>query len=326
MGGSINPLRRLTSLTIEYDQVPDEIRCCLELVRTCNQDLQRLIELRNEHLALLEKQPDALERVNNIIGAAHKGLAEICEVVEKCRPEANRGKTPFRNRMKWIFGDSTQFRNQEPVISRHHATVLAELNFVRQVALWAPIADQQRVSESQTAEAPLPVFNNIGLLGDLMGDVSVLESDSIPAPRNSPPIATPSPPTSLNMSQTTLSSWPSSSIRQDPQISPSKTPIQVLNPILNGTTSTFPSLPYDDEKEVVKENKLEPPEEGIVVSIPSHDQRADFSIFSAPRTTNTPKTILRWVFSGFIAIHAIRASTTNIELPQICLRYRKHRI
>ncbi|KAH7126110.1 hypothetical protein EDB81DRAFT_663142 [Dactylonectria macrodidyma] len=171
MGGSINPLRRLTNLTIEYDQVPSEIRSCLELVRTCNKDLQLLIELRNEHLALLEQQTETLDRVNSIIEAAHVGLSEACEVVERCRPGAHRGKTPFRNRMKWILGDSLQFRNHEPVISRHHSAVLAELIFVRQMALWSPVADQQKAIESRSIEKAPLVFDNIALLGDFMGDV-----------------------------------------------------------------------------------------------------------------------------------------------------------
>ncbi|KAF7554375.1 hypothetical protein G7Z17_g2977 [Cylindrodendrum hubeiense] len=175
MRGSLNPIRHLATLIIEYDQVPNEVRCCLELVRTCDQDLQRLIQLRNEHLVLLEKQPEALERVNNIIEGAHNGLVEVCEIVERCRPEAHQGKTPFRNRVKWIFVDSMQFHNQEPVISRHHAAVLAELNFVRQIVLWAPMAEQQKIQESQPIEKALPVFDNIALLGELMGDVSGFE-------------------------------------------------------------------------------------------------------------------------------------------------------
>ncbi|KAH7136761.1 hypothetical protein B0J13DRAFT_80666 [Dactylonectria estremocensis] len=257
MGRSINPLRRLTSLTIEYDQVPSEIRSCLELVRTCNKDLQRLIELRNEHLSLLEKQPETLDRVNSVIEAAHAGLAEACEVVERCRPGAHGGKTPFRNRMKWILGDSLQFRNHEPVISRHHSAVLAELIFVRQMTLWSPIPEQQTAIERHSAEKAPMMFENITLLEDFMGDAPVSTSPSTPAPQKSPPAVEASPSTSLNLSQTTLPSSPSSSGQHDLRASLPKPASHAPNLALNRSTSTFPNLPYDDEKEVVQGNKPE---------------------------------------------------------------------
>ncbi|KAL6406862.1 hypothetical protein AUP68_09672 [Ilyonectria robusta] len=267
MRGSLNPLRHLATLAVEYDQVPNEVRCCLELLRTCDQDLQRLIELRNEHLVLLEKQPEALDRVNKIIEAAQTGLVEVCEIVEKCRPEAHRGKTPFRNRMKWIFVDSMLFRNQEPVISRHHTSVLAELIFVRQIVLWAPVAEQQKkIEQSQSIEKSPPVFENIALLGELMGDVSASNHSPISTPDNAPATLTPPPLASLNLSQTTLSSWPSSSMRHDLNDSSSKPALEGLNPSLNQTPPAFPILVYDDEKEVVQDRQEKTDGERIVLN------------------------------------------------------------
>lgn len=266
MRGSLNPLRHLATLAVEYDQVPNEVRCCLELLRTCDQDLQRLIELRNEHLVLLEKQPEALDRVNKIIEAAHRGLVEVCEIVEKCRPEAHRGKTPFRNRMKWIFVDSMLFRNQEPVISRHHTSVLAELIFVRQIVLWAPVVEQQKIEQNQSVEKSPPVFENIALLGELMGDVSVSNNGPISTSENAPATLTPSLLTSVNFSQTTLSSWPSSSMRHDLNESSSKPALEGLNTSLNQTSSTFPILVYDDEKEVVQDRQEKTDGERIVLN------------------------------------------------------------
>ncbi|KAM5352023.1 hypothetical protein ACJ41O_004746 [Fusarium nematophilum] len=166
-----NPLRAsyhfLTS-ALDQDQVPSEIRRSLEFVRTCEQDLQLLIELRNEHLPLLEQQPRALERVHSIIEAAQSGLAEVCELVERCRPEAHRGRTPLTSRMAWFLVDADDFRSHEFVISQHHNTVLAELNYLRNMALIASVTDPPVMG----AKKEKAVFDNLGLLGDILGDMS----------------------------------------------------------------------------------------------------------------------------------------------------------
>lgn len=157
---------------IELDQVPYQVRSSLELVRTCHADLQYLIELRNELLFLLQRRPKVLERVNNIIEAAHKGLVEVCGIVEKCRPQANKGKTPFMSRVSWILWDSAHFQGQESVISRHHASVLAEMNFLREIALLAPTI-HDKTDETPSQEKPSQIFDNVALLGDLMGEVTI---------------------------------------------------------------------------------------------------------------------------------------------------------
>ncbi|KAH6886260.1 hypothetical protein B0T10DRAFT_550047 [Thelonectria olida] len=155
---------------IDIAQVPSSVRHSLELVRTCYADVQHLIELRQTYLSLLEKRPPVLERVNTIITAATNGLVEVCAIVEKCRPEANKGRVPFRQRVEWIFFDEKEIRAQEPVISRHHASVLAELNFLRQIALFAPVG----ASDDKTSQKPeeRKVFDNVALMGDLMGGAS----------------------------------------------------------------------------------------------------------------------------------------------------------
>ncbi|KAH7123081.1 hypothetical protein EDB81DRAFT_766031 [Dactylonectria macrodidyma] len=155
---------------IDVAQVPSTVRHSLELVRTCYQDAQHLIELRTTYLSLLEKRPIVLERVNSIIAAATAGLAEVCAIVEKCRPEAHNGKTGFRNRLEWIFVDEKEFRAQETMISRHHASVLAEMNFLRQIALLAPVVDEKSDGGEKKKETRL--FDNVALFGDLLGGTS----------------------------------------------------------------------------------------------------------------------------------------------------------
>lgn len=134
-------LRSAFNTVTDTGRVPNEIRICLELVQTCHKDLQDLITLRNDHLRLLEAAPARiLNRVNSVIEQAHRGLAEARRIVEKCRPAAHRGnKTPLHSQLEWVWSASSEFRCQEPLLSRHHAAVLAELNFLRQLTTWAMV-------------------------------------------------------------------------------------------------------------------------------------------------------------------------------------------
>ncbi|KAF5984088.1 hypothetical protein FCOIX_2893 [Fusarium coicis] len=149
-----NPLKaihasfNLLTWALDHDQVPNDIRRSLELVRTCDSDLQHLIELRQECLHLLQRRPRVLDRVHCIIESAQRGLQEVCEIVERCRPETDRGgKTTFSKRMAWVLVDASEFKSQEPIVSRHHAAVLAELNFLRQIALLAPVPETVRAED-----------------------------------------------------------------------------------------------------------------------------------------------------------------------------------
>ncbi|KAF9767022.1 hypothetical protein IL306_000465 [Fusarium sp. DS 682] len=174
-----NPLKaihasfNLLTWALDHDQVPNDIRRSLELVRTCDSDLQHLIELRNECLPLLQRRPKVLHRVHTIIESAQRGLQEVCEIVERCRSEADRGgKTTFSKRMAWILVDASEFKSQEPIVSRHHAAVLAELNFLRQISLLAPVSEPARVMEKYGVKEDATVFDNIALLGDFLGDIA----------------------------------------------------------------------------------------------------------------------------------------------------------
>ncbi|KAF5255287.1 hypothetical protein FANTH_33 [Fusarium anthophilum] len=174
-----NPLKaihasfNLLTWALDHDQVPNDIRRSLELVRTCDSDLQHLIELRQECLHLLQRRPKVLDRVHNIIESAQRGLQEVCEIVERCRPEADRGgKTTFSKRMAWVLVDASEFKSQEPIVSRHHAAVLAELNFLRQIALLAPVPEPVRVKDKCGVRDDTAVFDNVALLGDLLGGMT----------------------------------------------------------------------------------------------------------------------------------------------------------
>ncbi|KAJ3529124.1 hypothetical protein NM208_g9898 [Fusarium decemcellulare] len=261
-----NPLKslratyNLVASSGNHGQVPNEIRRSLELVRTCDKDLQHLIELRNECLPLLQRRPRILERVHSIIEAAQAGLEEVCEIVEKCRPEAHNGKTPLSSRMAWLLVNASEFRSQEPVISRHHAAVLAELNFLRQVALFSSASDSHKVEESGDAQKDVAMFDHIGLLGDILSDISVSKSvpqSVTPAPppiivsaENRGAMSTPStfssPFPHPSSSQVTLATQ-SDHVPLSPDSSlPEVLPINMSNPALSRTNTSSTTLGSED--------------------------------------------------------------------------------
>ncbi|KAH7267893.1 uncharacterized protein BKA55DRAFT_501186 [Fusarium redolens] len=171
VAGALRVTYQLITLAIESGQVNDEVRRSLELVRTCERDLQHLVGLREEYLDILERKPIELDRVNTIIRAAHQGLAEVCKIVEKCRPEANQGRIPFKRRSRWIFLDSTDFYTQIPVVSGHHRAVLNEISFLRQIALQAPVPvpDQVQGEKVGLSRKKSVGIDNIALLSNIMG-------------------------------------------------------------------------------------------------------------------------------------------------------------
>ncbi|KAF4446804.1 hypothetical protein F53441_9585 [Fusarium austroafricanum] len=199
----------IITLAIEAGQTNDQVRRSLELVRTCDRDLQHLIGLREEHLDILERKPIELDRINLIIEDAHMGLLEVGRIVEKCRPEANKGKIPFTRRGRWVLFDSKEFNSQVPVINGHHQAVLAEITFLRQIALHipAPIQNQAVCMNTKLIEKRRVGIDNVGLLSSLMGSKSAtrLSVSELPASpdgsttdsRNSqstPPSLPPKPP------------------------------------------------------------------------------------------------------------------------------------
>jgi len=169
--GSLKVAYHLIISGIQLDQVPDAVRRCIELVRTCHHDLEDLIKLRNESLPLLETKPSILDRINIIIENARRGLLEVARLVEKLRPEAHNGSSPLLSRLEWLFIDSREFASQEPLISRQHSSVIAELNFLRQLVLFAPLLQgaQMPGSPPPPPRQPAVAWDNVGLLDEMLG-------------------------------------------------------------------------------------------------------------------------------------------------------------
>ncbi|KAK3994855.1 hypothetical protein QBC44DRAFT_221985, partial [Cladorrhinum sp. PSN332] len=176
--GSLKAAYHLVVFGIKLDQVPAAVRRCLELVRACHYDLQDLIKLRNESLSLLETKHAILERVNTIIENAHKGLLEVCQLVEKLRPAAHDGNTPLMSRIEWLFFDSSEFTSQEPLIAAQHRSVIAELGFLRQLVLFTPmlsdLADKGKAKAAASDEkagekSRAAQWDNLALLDEMLG-------------------------------------------------------------------------------------------------------------------------------------------------------------
>ncbi|CAM1506008.1 Fc.00g116450.m01.CDS01 [Cosmosporella sp. VM-42] len=170
---------RVANLTQDSDQAPKEIRRSLELVQRCDRDLQRLVTARYKNFALLQHQAVELERLDGIIEATKKELGEACDIIETCRPGVHHGRlqVPLQRRMKWALYDAREFRSLEPLLNCQHASVLSELNHIRDLVLW---------SSSQSKTKSETTFDNVALLADLMGGRSVSSYKSTPAPPYTP--------------------------------------------------------------------------------------------------------------------------------------------
>lgn len=185
MRRSVHGLRQVATLAKEYNQVPTQVQRHLELIRKCNDDLRQLVQFRDDYATILGKTAGALERIDHLISNAHSCLDGMIQLIESCRPQEPKGGTAFRNRMKWVLVHSPDFQDQLqdqlPMVSRLHANILDELDSLRQTVLMATFDREERPKEEPQGEAlqndiPVvditipPVFKNLTLLNDLMGD------------------------------------------------------------------------------------------------------------------------------------------------------------
>ncbi|KAF4991632.1 hypothetical protein FDECE_13980 [Fusarium decemcellulare] len=262
-------LRQIATLATDDDPFSTQVRSCIELVRTCHYDLQHLIQIRNQHAPLL--LPAAVERIDGIIRAAQQCHERVYRLVEKCRPKVHGGRMPLRSKMRWILADSLDFESQQPLLNCHHAAVLAELNFVRQVALAAPTTVDQEEEEEMRPE-PVEIsstFSNIALLGDVFDNLSLAIYDlGSPSPLSSPSIsAAPSSVTRNGNVQAHL---------QCSSSAPENTPVLKTNQVVevHEKFTVIPFVdsqrdlsPYCDEKEVVfNEQPRSPAMERVVLN------------------------------------------------------------
>ncbi|KAJ6438719.1 hypothetical protein O9K51_09314 [Purpureocillium lavendulum] len=174
---SVRTRVRLFNVAVHGSLVLHEICRSSDLVNTCYQDLQRLIEFCSEHVAFLTSRDDILSHVNGIIDTASNVLSAACQVLERFRTGTRRGsKTSLHMRIEWLTTGSHEFRNLEPVIRQHHAAVLTELGSLRSMAMapppeWEELDDGKENTTRHSNDAmERAVFDNLALLGDIIGD------------------------------------------------------------------------------------------------------------------------------------------------------------
>ncbi|KAK7221628.1 hypothetical protein V2G26_009631 [Clonostachys chloroleuca] len=185
--------------------VPSEVVRLLDFLQTGEQDLQFLTDLRDEHIADLERQPIVLRRVDSVKEGAAKALGQVRQVVDGGLDKVRKSRSAFRKRSARKFAESAEFRSQEAVVTRHHAAILRELVHLRQLALRSPTSGQRDQQSSRdsvvsaesdgprsvrsfsttSSKTDRPKFDNIGLLADLMGDSGLTDSKPNLPPRYS---------------------------------------------------------------------------------------------------------------------------------------------
>ncbi len=192
--GSLKVAYELLIFGINLHQVPDAVGRCIELVRTCHDDLKALIRHRDELLPLLRSKPDDLHRVNTIIERSRATIGEMARLVDRLRTN---GRTPLRSRLEWMWSGADEFKSQEPLVSYQHRTILAELGFLRGLALVAPIVQSQGVG-ARAEPRPTVAWENLTLLDDMLGGTKPISRPlgarnlATPAPANSGTSPTPS--------------------------------------------------------------------------------------------------------------------------------------
>lgn len=169
---SIRSTYRAASVAIDSGHASNDMRRSLELVRMCHQDLQLLIKLRHEHLHLLEDQPLSLERLNAVIEKVRGDMVAAYRIVEKYRPELHCGKTSLQHRIAWASHDSQELQMLGPIISQHHAAVLAEITFLRNLTIVSETQNGTGKAKERISSQKQKIFDNSDLLADLMGDAT----------------------------------------------------------------------------------------------------------------------------------------------------------
>lgn len=193
MRHSVNSLRQMANLAKEYSQVSNRVQRYAELIQKCNDDLRHLIRLRHDHAVVLEKKLGTLDHIDDIISNAHTSLDNLTRLLEACRPPERHGEeTSFRNKVKWILVHLPDFQDQQPALRRVHDHVLQELDLLRQTIIMSSFDEQSAVKKKPQIELEEnraqhtditmpPVFENLALLNDLMGDLPGMSERESPA-------------------------------------------------------------------------------------------------------------------------------------------------
>lgn len=171
--GAMAKTSRFLSMMVEFDKVPDDIQSCFELVRACHANVQKLIAKRNERIDLLTRRPNDLAHVNSVIEDALSSLQEVAAIVERSRPQASGGKTTFAKRFRWSYSDKESFRKHLPLVNHHHNAVSSEMAYLGQLGGTRTSGNAPERNPSFGRVENRRTFEDMGLLVDLLGGLSV---------------------------------------------------------------------------------------------------------------------------------------------------------
>lgn len=171
--GAMVKTSRFFSAVVEFDKVPDDIQSCLELVRTCHANVQKLIAKRNELIDLLTRRPSDLAHANGVIESALGSLQDVAAIVERSRPQTSGGKTTLAKRFRWSYSDKESFRKQLPLLNHHHSAVSSELAYLGQLRSAMASSSTPGRNPSFGRVENRRTFQDMGLLVDLLGGLSL---------------------------------------------------------------------------------------------------------------------------------------------------------
>lgn len=123
-------------LSFHTTRVIEDLGGCIDRVQSYRKDLQFLIHTRNKQHVQLEKRPEALARINDVIESARDVLIEASIIVESCQMNLHQGKMALHKKMEWTFKRSVEYRNLEQRLSFDHAAVLTECNYLKQLIMY----------------------------------------------------------------------------------------------------------------------------------------------------------------------------------------------
>ncbi|KAK7959039.1 uncharacterized protein PG986_003893 [Apiospora aurea] len=172
---------RFFSLAVDSDKVPGDIQSCLDLVRTCHADVQKLIANRNERIDLLRLRPSDLAHINEVIESALRILQDVTAIVEASRSETGSGRTNLAKRFRWTYSDKERFAKHLPLIGQHHNAVRSELAYLRQMEGLRPSKNSAQESNSSFRRiGHKQKHQDVGHLVELLDGWSVAPSGTKP--------------------------------------------------------------------------------------------------------------------------------------------------
>ena len=152
---AISDSYKAVQFVFKLTNVPDESAATVTLLSTVNNNLEELRKLRNRSRTELGlRRGNELERINQIIRDAMGEIFAVAKPVEKSRVDKllNDGSVKLHHRITWVLRDAAAVKVHETALTTCNATILNELNFLRQLNQQAPTQAQQASTTTTSVE------------------------------------------------------------------------------------------------------------------------------------------------------------------------------